>query len=235
MSEFIIPPRPVKKFKPYYQDDLITIYHGDSREIAPTLGKFDLLLTDPPYGIGMDKAMCACKNEQYGITAAPRRDYGSTNWDDIIDFNVIKKQIDIAKNAIIFGGNYYPLPISSCWFFWDKVNGSNKFGDGELAWSNLPGAIRIFKFMWNGMLQGNMKEKCERFHPTQKPVQLLWWCIEQADKKSGNKVETILDCYGGSCTTARAAKDLKRKCVCIELEERYCELGAKRMAQEVLL
>jgi DNA modification methylase len=211
--------------KPYYQDDHCTIYNADCREILPELPKVDLVLTDPPYGIGESMG----KNKNRGLLASAK-DYGYSEWDKkVIDWDLIEMIIQNAKNSIIFGGNYYPVPPSSKWLIWDKDNGDNDFADCEMAWTNLKGSVRLFKYTWNGMLQENMKNKEIRQHPTQKPAPLMKWCIEQAGEP-----KTILDPFMGSGTTLRAAKDLNRKSIGIELEEKYCEIAAERLRQEVL-
>lgn len=124
------------------------------------------------------------------------------------------------------------MPPERCWLFWDKMNDGKTFADGELAWTNLGGSVRRLRFLWDGMLQQNAREKEPHYHPTQKPIPVIRWCIEQADAKN-QPAQTILDPFAGSGTTGRAAKDLGRKAVLIEREERYCEIAAKRMAQEV--
>ena len=211
--------------KPYYQDSTVTIYHADCRDILPELPKVDLVLTDPPYGIGEANG----KNKSRGLVAQPK-DFGVADWDDkpigqtLLD-SVIKK----SSQAIIFGGNYYALPPSSCWLVWDKDNGETDFADAELAWTNLKKAVRLFKWRWNGMLQENMKDKEYRYHPTQKPVALMSWCLSLVPDAN-----LILDPFCGSGTTLRAAKNLGRKAIGIEIEEKYCEIAAKRMAQTVM-
>ena len=210
--------------KPYYEDESVTIYNGDCREILPTLDKVDLVLTDPPYGIGE----AAGKNKSRNQLAAAT-DYGNDAWDNQpIDDALLALVRDAGSTQIIFGGNYYDLPPTSCWLIWDKVN-SGDFADAEMAWTNMKSAVRLFRWMWNGMLQGDMKNKEKRTHPTQKPIPVMRWCIEQS-KTTG----TILDPFMGSGTTLRAAKDLGRKAIGIELEERYCEIAAKRMSQLVM-
>jgi len=211
---------------PYYQDDAVTIYHGDCRDVLPTLEPVDLVLTDPPYGIGE----AAGKNKSRGRRAFAR-DYGNEDWDNKpISDDLMSQVRSHGKHQIIFGGNFYSLPPSSCWLVWDKVNGESDFADCELAWTNLPKAVRMIRWRWNGYLQERMGDKDERVHPTQKPIAVMRWCIQQAP----GTAFTILDPFMGSGTTLRAAKDLGRKAIGIEIEERYCEIAAKRMSQSVM-
>jgi len=201
---------------PYYQDDAVTIYHGDCREIVPTLGRFDLLLTDPPYGIRADRDR---NSQQWGW-----RDYGSSGWDNARpDDATIAAMISAAQQSIVWGGNYFRLPSSMGWLVWDKGQREFSLADGELAWTSEARAVRIFNYA-RGKATAEGRE-----HPTQKPLALMTWCIGLA----GN-VQTILDPFAGSGTTGRAAKDLGRKAVLIEIEERYCEIAARRMAQEIM-
>ncbi len=214
--------------KPYYEDEWVTIYHGDCRDVLPTLEKVDLVLTDPPYGIGE----AAGKNKSRGGVAfggewVPSKDYGVDAWDaKPIDSALLALVRDAGRTQIIFGGNYYDLPPTSCWLIWDKENGASDFADCEMAWTNMKRAVRLFRWRWAGMLQGDMGKKEFRYHPTQKPAPVMRWCIEQS-----NTTEIILDPFMGSGTTLRAAKDLNRKAIGIEIEERYCEIAANRMAQ----
>ena len=216
--------------KPYYSHGGIEIYHGDAREVLPTLEPVDLVLTDPPYGIGADKNLRA--NKQHGRAVAPSRDYGAGAWDTQ---PVSKELLDMARSkahhAIIWGGNYFALPPSKAWFVWDKDNGDNGYADCELAWTDLDCAVRKIRHRWMGMLQEHGgRDKDERVHPTQKPLSVMLWCINKAPPDT----ETILDPFMGSGTTLRAAKDLGRRAIGIEIEERYCEIAANRLAQEVL-
>ena len=215
--------------KPYYEEKGITIYNADCREILPSLPKVDLVLTDPPYGIGEARG----KNNNRGHRAVAK-DYGVSNWDDEIpSFEVFQVLRLLAPDQIIWGGNYFVehLTNSSCWLVWDKCpNGSETdFADCELAWTNLKGAVRRFKWLWSGYWQHDMSRKETRVHPTQKPLPLMKWCISLASES-----QTILDPFMGSGTTLRAAKDLGRQSIGIEIEERYCEIAANRLRQEVL-
>jgi DNA modification methylase len=207
---------------PYHQEEAVTIYHGDCRQILPMLGRFDLLMVDPPYGIGADNRKQILSR---GKLAAPK-DYGESNWDsEPVESWVIELARTICSKQIIFGGNYYALPPCKGPLVWDKEN-TGDFADGEMAWNNLGCALRIKRHMWNGMLR---KGGEDRFHPTQKPIEVIQWAISLA-----GEIETILDPWAGSGTTGVAAKNLGRKAVLIEREEKYCEIAANRLAQGVL-
>jgi len=218
--------------KPYYEDTKagIVIYNADCRDVLPELPSVDLVLTDPPYGIGADSQSFQ-NARQRGSAVAPSRDYGLSTWDaQPPPIETIHKVARACRNAIIWGGNYFALWPSAAWLVWDKDNGANGYADCELAWTNLPIACRRKRHRWMGMLQeyaGDDKE--HRFHPTQKPLPLMRWCLELVPD-----AHTILDPFMGSGTTLRAAKDLGRKAIGIEIEERYCEIAAKRLSQEVL-
>lgn len=214
--------------KPYYQDSACTIYHADCRDVLPGLDKVDLVLTDPPYGIGE-----AAKRHESRDKLCKAGGYGQDNWDNSpFDQDWLNWIIAHAARACVFGGNYYNMAPSSCWLVWDKDNGTNDFADCELVWTNLKQAVRLIKYRWKGILQQPGKERDIRKHPTQKPLHVIKWVISQADKHGENN--TILDPFMGSGTTLRAAKDLGRKAIGIEIEEKYCEIAVKRLAQEVL-
>jgi len=211
--------------EPYYRDDSVTIYHGDCREILPELGHFDLLLTDPPYGIGRDRGMGG-KGKAGLCPRNPKRYEGG--WDNVRQIDALLLALGAAMTCIVWGGNYYTdvLPLQAKWLVWDKEQTMPSYSDAELAWTTLDGyAVKMLRYSGNGLLAA---EK-QRWHPTQKPLPLMRWCIGLA-----GDVQTILDPFAGSGTTGRAAKDLGRKAVLIEIEERYCEIAANRMRQEVL-
>ena len=196
--------------KPYYQDDAVTIYHGDCREIVPQLGRFDLLLTDPPYGLG-DRM----KGGTWGCSAKYDK---MREWDtEAPDLGFL---LALGLPSIVWGGNYFSLPPSRCWLSWSKTNVVQTMASMELAWTNFDRPAKEYRGKVGTHDTG---------HPTQKPLALMIWCIGLA-----GDVQTILDPFAGSGTTGRAAKDLGRKCTLIEREERYCEIAASRMAQEVL-
>ena len=208
---------------PYYQDESSTIYLGDCRDILPHLPKVDLVLTDPPYGIGENAHRIASRTK-----AAATIDYGEFDWDGE---PASREEIDLAvasgSRAVVWGGNYFHLPPSRGWLVWDKLNSGN-FADCELAWTNLKMSVRIYRHRWNGMIRESERD-VQRVHPTQKPIALMHWCLRWAEDCS-----TILDPFMGSGTTLRAAKDLGRKAIGIEIEEKYCEIAVRRLAQTVL-
>lgn len=208
---------------PYYQDSAVTIYHGDCREILPQLAKVDLLCTDPPYGIAYDASHSKYKN---GI------DRGDAEWDrEPFDPTFL---IRLGLPSIIWGGNCFAqrLPPSPKWLAWIKTardDANIRQADMELAWTNCIGRSRVFHHLWIGAYKAS-ESGIRSQHPTQKPVELMRWCIGLVKPDA----QTILDPFMGSGTTLRAAKDLGRKAIGIEIEEQYCEIATRRMAQEVL-
>lgn len=210
---------------PYYQDEAVTLYCGDCRQILPALDSVDLLLTDPPYGIGVAKA-------KWTGVKARQRDYGGPqSWDDTQpDRWVLDLARSLARWQIIFGGNYFELPPSRCWLVWDKDNSSNDFADCELAWTNLDKAVRRLTYRWQGMLQQPGAPRQHREHPTQKPEPLMTWCLGLVPD-----AQTILDPFAGSGTTLVAAKRLGRKAIGIELNPAYCDVIVNRLRQGSLL
>src|SRR3990167_3773563 len=198
---------------PYFQDDSVTIYHGDCREILPYLPKVDLVLTDPPYGISHPTNY----RERGRSNLARCNDYVPVFGDD--------KPFDpipwIQWPCVLWGANYYAdkLPCSSGWLVWDKERPHDlDQATCELAWTNFVKGARVFRHLWNGMIKGS--ERGENYHPTQKPVELFRWCLLLKWTPEG----TILDPFMGSGPTLRAAKDLRRKAIGIEIEEKYCEI-----------
>jgi site-specific DNA-methyltransferase (adenine-specific) len=209
--------------KPYFQDSHCTIYHGDCREILPILQPVDLLLTDPPYGIGYNATKSNLPNSKSFKDIA--NDENNFDFKFLFDFP--------AKDRVIFGAeNFYKyLPHRGRWLVWDKR--VNPICDAmlgspfEMAWMDKKsGYYKIIRLQHGGVVNA---DKQIRKHPTQKPVNLLLQIIDFYPLS-----ESILDPFMGSGSTLRAAKDLNRKAIGIELEEKYCEIAAKRLSQEVL-
>lgn len=208
--------------KPYYQDDAVTIYHADCREILPHLEPVDLVLTDPPYGLN------------YRAHTPNAKEFDVIHGDD--------SEPDLAflfslscNDKVVFGANCFPrqLPHRGRWICWDKrvdPKADKMLGSPfELAWtSKTSGYDKIVRLMHGGVVNADHRET-DRLHPTQKPTGLIKSILAFYPK-----AQTILDPFMGSGTTLRAAKDLGRKAIGIEIEEKYCEIAVKRMRQEVL-
>jgi DNA modification methylase len=195
------------------------LYCGDALDILPTLDRCDACVTDPPYGIGE----AAGKNKSRGNLAVAK-DYGNDAWDNEPVLNLLYWVKRAGLWCVVFGGNYYELPPASCWLVWDKLNGDNDFADCELAWTNLPKAVRRIQFMWNGMLRAHGEPRGD--HPTQKPVGVMKWCIGQLPAPN----ETIIDPFMGSGTTGVAAIQLGKKFVGIEREPKYFDAACRRIS-----
>jgi DNA modification methylase len=220
--------------KLYFEFGGVSIYHGDSREILPKLGQFDLLLTDPPYGLGAARKDVMGFGDKRGKNGMggknpSKRDYGDSAWDDApCDQELIDLCRSHCAEHVIWGGNYFALPPTKCLLVWDKLRGDTDFADGEVAWTSRDRAMRIFRYRWNGFLVDTTSTD-DRVHPTQKPLALMKWCLTFFPS-----AKSVLDPFMGSGTTLRAAKDAGLTAVGIEREEKYCEIAAKRMAQEVM-
>ena len=204
-----------------------TLYLGDCRDILPTLGKVDAVVTDPPYGIGEAGGNAVKRQRKIGGNSkalADQRVYDALDWDNEPISSALIEMVRAAGNwQIIFGGNYYNCPPTSCWLVWDKDNGANDFADCELAWTNLPKAVRRIRYMWNGMLRANGEERGD--HPTQKPIGVMKWAIGHLPEPN----HTILDPFMGSGTTGVAAVQMGRKFIGIEREPKYFDIAYKRI------
>lgn len=203
-----------------------TIICGDCLEIMKDWPDncVDLVLTDPPYGIGA--ANYKRGGTQHGNSCAKSKEYGLREWDNK---PASKYQIDrllvVSQNQIIFGGNYFQVPPSSCWIVWNKDNGNNCYADAELAWTSFKSAVRVVKWKWHGMLQEPGSAKEMRVHPTQKPLGVMKWILERYSSPN----DLILDPFCGSGTTCVAAKMLGRRYIGIDISEEYCEIAQRRL------
>lgn len=182
--------------KPYFERDGICLYHADCREILPNLEGIDGILTDPPYGIA--HVWQGGANHGWGRTDAQKEERNA--WDEQAPPKAVFDVL-LAFNVptIIWGGNYFSLPKSRGWLVWNKPERDFTLAEAELAWTNIDAVIRVCDCR---------RSDPERKHPTQKPLGLMKWCIEQLKLKSG---AVVLDPYAGSGTTLRAAKDLGKK------------------------
>jgi DNA (cytosine-5-)-methyltransferase len=189
---------------------------------------FDLAVVDPPYGIGESG-----KNNKSRTKLAKAQDYKPFAGLDKSPPNkeCFLELARVSKNQIIFGANHFadklPHPASSCWIVWDKENGGNDFADCELAYTSFRTAVRIFRFRWQGMIQGDMKHKENRIHPTQKPVSLYAWIFNHY-AKPGDK---ILDTHLGSGSSRIAAYDAGLDFVGCEIDKYYFKAQEERFAE----
>ena len=205
---------------------MIELLNIDCMEYMKTLedNAFDLAIVDPPYGIGESGKT----NKARGLLAVPK-DYKSFSGDDLKPPNkdyFIELQ-RVSKNQIIWGANHFMQNIclgSSCWIVWDKQNGKTDFADCELAYASFKTAVRKFTFQWQGMLQGDMKNKEHRIHPTQKPVKLYDWILKNYAKEG----DRILDTHLGSGSSAIAAHYGGFDFVGCELDKDYFEAAQAR-------
>jgi DNA modification methylase len=183
----------------------------------------DCVVTDPPYGIGES----GTKNETRE-NLAPVRDYGNYQWDKKLDRHHIETILATGREQVIFGGNFYAdwLPASSSWIVWDKDN-TGDFADCELAWTSHRKAVRKFRWRWNGFLK---EQPEERYHPTQKPLALMRWVVENYTPASG----LVCDPFFGSGTTAVACVQTGRRFVGCEIDEGYFQIARRRIEQAML-
>jgi DNA modification methylase len=197
-----------------------TLYQGDCLEVMPTLGEFDAVVTDPPYGIGEGSKHFASRSN---LARADK--YERSDWDNK---PCPPEAISLARaksgSQIIWGGNYFEgLGPTPGWLVWDKQNGANDFADCELAWTNLPQAVRRLYWRWHGMIR---KGDDVREHPTQKPVGVMEWCLGFLPN-----AETILDPFMGSGTTGVACVNLGRSFTGIELDPGYFDIACRRIEE----
>lgn len=210
--------RPELGIKPYYSSNGITIYHADNRHVLPYLDTFDLLLTDPPYGIRADN--CGGR-KQAKRGKGTWKDYGDTNWDaERPPASCFTLMLEKSKQQIIWGGNYFVDLLSPTmrWLVWDKGQRNFSLADCEFAWTNHWKASRVFTY------HRSKANRDGRVHPTQKPLALMQWCLGFA-----KDCKTVLDPFCGSGTTLLACRIEGRTAIGIELNEIYCEAAAKRL------
>ncbi len=189
---------------------------------------YELAIVDPPYGIGEDG-----KSNLSREKLAKPKNYGIKNWDSKSpEKGYFNELIRISNNQIIFGANHFISKVpfdSSCWIVWDKDN-SGDFADCELAYTSFKSAVRQFTYRWNGMLQGNMKNKETRIHPTQKPVALYKWLLKNYAKPN----DKIFDSHVGSGSIRIACHDMGFDFTGCELDPDYWKAQEERYKQHTM-
>lgn len=201
--------------------DGVLLINADCRDVLPTLGKVDAVVTDPPYGIGESSKNFASRSKLASADKYERSDWDASPCDPVVVGCVLAN----SKRQIIWGGNYFGLPPTSCVLVWDKMGPANDFADCELAWTNLPKAVRRIRFLWNGCMR--RERDVPREHPTQKPIEVMRWCIEHLPPETSQ----ILDPFMGSGTTGVAAVKLGRKFIGIEIEQKYFDIACRRISE----
>lgn len=197
---------------------------------------FDLAIVDPPYGIGEGNKKNLTRNSYTGFGGAKNwvksKDYGGGEFDHSIpSLEYFSELYRVSKNQIIWGGNYMVeyLIGSMGWVVWDKDNGNCDQSDCELAFTSFSRGLRKFKYRWHGLLQEDMKSKEERIHPTQKPIALYSWLLQNY-AKTGDK---IFDSHMGSQSSRIAAYKLGFDYWGCELDKDYFEQGNARFTKAI--
>jgi len=191
-----------------------TLYLGDCMEVMPLLDKVDAVVTDPPYGIGAENHAGGSDN---GWTQWEKKEWDSKRPDKSI-FDIM---LSVSNIQVIWGGNYFTDYLSPTmqWLVWDKGQRDFSLADCEFAWSSQNRASRIFDYARAKALQDGKQ------HPTQKPIELMKWCINLLPKNT----KTILDPFMGSGTTGVACVKMGRKFIGIELDEGYFDIACQRI------
>ena len=187
------------------------LWHGDCREILPTLPKVDAVITDPPFGLG---------NKMQGGTWGAKEGFK-----EMLEWDAAPPSVDLllslaalGQSCVMWGGNYFGLPASRGWLVWDKSNAVPTMADVELAWTNLDRPAKRFR---------GMVGRVEFGHPTQKPLDLMRWTIAQVDHC--HAVRSVLDPFMGSGSTGVACADLGRSFIGIERERKYFDVACRRI------
>ena len=211
----------------YFKDDDTVIYCADCKDILPLLPKVDLVLTDPPYGINYVASGFAKWNDKH--LSAPVKSLEPIIGDDgSLDISYLYQY----PAWIIWGFPYLYNSESTGWLIWRKHADNNPkspmSSPVEMAMTNTWNGFKLIENLWVGYMRENGEYRFE--HPTQKPQKVIDWCIN----KSSESNQVILDPFLGSGTTAYCAKKLGRKCIGIEISEKYCKIAVDRLRQSVM-
>lgn len=206
----------------------MSLYHGDCLPIMRSMqsDSIDCIVTDPPYGINADGGVGG-----FGVSATDK--HYQAGWDNQVPSqDYFAEMLRIAKKVFIFGGNFFTdkLPVGKHWIVWDKtgeIKFKNPFGDAELVWTNID-RNSIKKYVL--IQQGFVSKERERFHPTQKPIQLLRSILTDYTAEG----ETILDPFMGSGSTGVACVEVGREFIGIEREHNYFVIAQQRVEKAKL-
>lgn len=184
------------------------LYLGDCRDVLPNIPSFDLVLTDPPYGLG--------KRMKGGSWGAKEHDEGFLKWDLESPHDVVEWLISLNVPSVIWGGNYFRVPPSRCWLLWNKVNAVQTMSDIEMAWTNYDRPSKRLDLPVG---------RVEFGHPTQKPIALIEWCLDMAPKTT----KKVVDPFMGSGTTGVACANMGKTFYGVEKEQKYFDIACKRI------
>lgn len=215
--------------------ELNTLYNMDCMEGLKEIPDkyFDLAITDPPYFSGPER------RQYYGQKVSSigvHRLYAKSEVWTVPDKKYFDELMRVSKNQIIWGCNYFDYSFTPGRIVWDKCNGKSSFSDCEIAYCSMHNSVRLFRYMWNGMLQGksisegwiqqgNKSLNERRIHPTQKPVALYKWLL-LTYAKSGDK---ILDTHVGSASSLIACIDMGYDFLGFEADSHYAKLARERL------
>ena len=185
-----------------------TLWLGDCREVLPSIPRVDLILTDPPYGLG--------KRMQGGTWGAKEHNDGFLKWDLEAPHETVGALIAMDVPSVIWGGNYFSVPPSRCWLLWNKINAVPTMADMEMAWTNYDKPAKRLDLPVG---------RVEFGHPTQKPLALIEWCLDLAPKNT----TVVLDPFMGSGTTGVACANMGKTFYGIEREPKYFDIACKRI------
>lgn len=224
--------------KPYYEDKWVRIFHGDCRDILPSLEPVDLVLTDPPYGMNLDTDFSGMESKLFTGKTGGNYHKPVTGDNERFDPSDLMRILSNVKEQLWFGADYYCQRIpdldNGSWLVWDKRlddSADKMWGSTfEMIWSKTRHRKVISRYKWAGIFGMEHQDISNRVHPTQKPIELMLRLVLDFSIQ-GN---LILDPFLGSGTTCYCAKKLQRRCIGIEIEEKYCEIAAKRCMQEVM-
>lgn len=207
------------------------LHLGDCREMLPRLGKFDAVISDPPYGINFKWTEAKRKGRKSGLAWGTGTQDRQPKWQNIAgDTEAFDPTPWLGCDQVIIWGanNYEGLPAARRWLVWDKRRETtpDDHGDAELAWTNLDGVIRIHRQLWRGIVREGEENVAiaEKYHPTQKPVALMRWCVEMT-------TGSVLDPFMGSGTTGVACARMGRRFTGIEINEGYFDIACRRIEQ----